>query len=74
MSNISLTSDNNQLVITIDTSDLDQDYLFKVIEKIEVEVLAQKARVEDNTLDVAEQMSKDWWRENKDDYLKGVER
>ncbi|MGB3852174.1 MAG: hypothetical protein WA958_19575 [Tunicatimonas sp.] len=74
MSNISLNSDNNQLVVTIDTSDLDQDYLFKVVEKIELEVLAQKARVEEDTLDIAEQISRDWWRENKNDYLKGVKR
>ena len=43
MKNISLASGKNQLVITVDTSDLDQDYLLKVLEKIELEILAQKA-------------------------------
>ena len=72
MKNISLTSDKNQLVITVDTSDLDQDYLFKVFEKIELEVLAQKACVKEDAIDIAEQINKDWWTENSDNYFKGA--
>ena len=74
MKNISLTSGKNQLVITVDTSDLDQDYLLKVLEKIELEILAQKAQVKDSALDIAEQINEDWWRENRDNYLRGVKR
>ncbi len=74
MKNISLTSDKNQLVITVNTSDLDQDYLLKVLEKIELEILAQKAQVKDSASNIAEQINEDWWRENKDGYLKGVKR
>ena len=74
MKNISLTSDKNQLVITVDTSDLDQDYLLEVLKRIELEILAQKAQVKDSALDIAEQINEDWWIENKDDYLKGVKR
>ncbi len=74
MKNISFTSGKNQLVITVDTSDLDQDYLLKVLEKIELEILAQKAQVKDSALDIAEQINEDWWRENRDNYLRGVKR
>jgi hypothetical protein len=72
MKNISLTSGKNQLVITVDTSDLDQDYLLIVLEKIELEILAQKAQVKDSALDIAEQLNEDWWRENRDNYLRGI--
>lgn len=74
MSDIHLASDNNQLVITIDTSGLDQDYLITVFEKIELEVLAQKATVDEGVLNIAEQINEDWWKGNKEAYLKGVKR
>ena len=74
MKGIRLASDNNQLVITIDTSGLDQDYLIKVFEKIETEVLAQKAGVDEDVLNIAEQINKDWWEENKEIYLKEVKK
>jgi hypothetical protein len=70
MEEFSITSNDNQIVITIDRSLMDMDSINHLIERLRVEQLIKKANFTEDVLDIADEIKEDWWKKNKKEYLK----
>ena len=69
MQNIQIENKKNSLVLTINKKGLDQDYLIRLVKRLQTEDLIYKSQINDNILQVAEDLNRDWWNKNKEDFL-----
>jgi hypothetical protein len=69
MQNIQIENKKNSLVLTINKKGLDQDYLIRLVKRLQTEDLIYKSQINDSILQVAEDLNRDWWNKNKEDFL-----
>jgi len=69
MQNIQIKNKKNSLILTINKKGLDQDYLIRLVKRLQTEDLIYKSQINDNILQVAEDLNRDWWNKNKEDFL-----
>ena len=72
MEGFSISSIGNQIVITIDRSLVDINFVNNLVERLRVEQLINKANFSEEILNVANQIKKEWWEKNKKSYLEGI--
>ena len=69
MQGFSIQSTGNQVVITMERSFVDIDFLNKLFERLRVEELIKKANFSDDIIEMATEMKREWWTRNKERYL-----
>ena len=69
MQNIQIQNKKNSLILTINKKGLDQDYLIRLVKRLQTEDLIYKSEINDSILQVAEDLNRDWWNNNKEDFL-----
>ncbi|WP_010663445.1 hypothetical protein [Marinilabilia salmonicolor] len=69
MQNIQIENKKNSLILTINKKGLDQDYLIRLVKRLQTEDLIYKSQINDNILQIAEDLNLDWWNKNKEDFL-----
>lgn len=59
----------DKFIISIDKNIITKDYLFRLMDRLSVEYLAQKINFNEDVIDLGEEIKKDWWDKNKDKFL-----
>jgi len=72
MNGITVYSSKEQTIITINNNILEKEYIINLLDRLKIEYYAQKANFDESVLDLAEDITEKWWRENKSNYMKGV--
>ncbi len=72
MKNFSIQSFGNQAVITVYLSFINIESLNRLFERLRVEQLVQKADFSDEVTEIGREIKQDWWRKNREEYLKGI--
>jgi hypothetical protein len=65
MEAFNIKSNNKQVIITIDKSLLDIDFINNLYSRLRVEELIKKANFKRDVVNVSENIKKDWWAKNK---------
>jgi hypothetical protein len=55
----------DKLIITVDRSAVDVRFLTNLVKRLRVEQLIRKANFDDDILELAERIKKDWWKKIK---------
>ncbi|MGH7452198.1 MAG: hypothetical protein ACRENG_12690 [bacterium] len=63
-----IKSTKDKLIITIDRSAVDARFLSNFVKRLRVEQLIRKANFDDDILELAEKIKKDWWKKIKKDF------
>ncbi|HLG28956.1 MAG TPA: hypothetical protein VI387_01990 [Candidatus Brocadiales bacterium] len=71
MEEFSVKAIDNQIIITIDRSLVDIDSVNNLLVRLRIEQLIKKANFSEDVMKIAEEIKKNWWKENKDRYLEG---
>ncbi|NJO02298.1 MAG: hypothetical protein HC880_11960 [Bacteroidia bacterium] len=74
MEAINIETTDKEVLIRLDKSDMSTEALVRIIKRLQVEFLAQKAGFTGSLLDIAEEIDTTWWRENGEDFLKNVKK
>jgi hypothetical protein len=69
MEAVEVTSLKDRVIISIDKSLINKEYLLNLLDRLQVESLSQKANFDEKVLDISEEIKKNWWKENKDRFL-----
>lgn len=59
----------DKLIITVDRSAVDVRAVTNLVKRLRVEQLVKKANFDDDILELAERIKKDWWKKNKKRFL-----
>jgi hypothetical protein len=71
MESFNIKSTNKQVIITIDKSLLDMDFINQLYSRIRVEELVQKGDFKKDIVKIGASIKKDWWTKNKNKYISG---
>jgi hypothetical protein len=69
MEAVEVTSLRDRVVISIDKSLIDKESLLNLLDRLQVENLSQKANFDEKVLNISEEIKRNWWKENKDQFL-----
>ncbi|MCF8371979.1 MAG: hypothetical protein K9H64_10175 [Bacteroidales bacterium] len=72
MKNLIIENKRNQMVLKFNKKGFDNDYLISLVKRIEIEELAQKSGFTTDILNIAEQINQEWWDNNANGFLSGV--
>ena len=61
---------DDRLLISIDKSYLDKDFLVRIINQIRIEYLAKKVDFNESIENLGEEIKENWWNRNKERLLK----
>ncbi len=62
---ITLQTTNNSFLITIDKKYIEQDVIFRLMNRIRLEYLVKTVDFDENIEILAEEIKSDWWENNK---------
>jgi len=71
MKAITLTTTDDKFLVSIDKKYIDKSILLDLIEKIRTEHLANKLDIDESIEELGEEFKEDWWKKNKERFLKG---
>ena len=74
MEGLNIQSDNKQIVISISKKSFDEGYLLRLIERMNLEYLAQKADFDKAIEKVGEEIKKEWWKNNSKNFKKNIKK
>ena len=74
MKAFSIEFKDQELIINMDTTGIPKDNLRKLIQRIRLEFLAQKADIDVDLGPFAEEINEQWWKLNRDEFLKNVKK
>lgn len=74
MEAINIQSTDKEVLIRLDKSDMSTEALVRIIKRLQVEFLAQKAGFTGSLLNIAEEIDENWWKTNGEDFLKNVKK
>lgn len=74
MQAFNIQSNDKELIIRLDKSDMSTEILLKIAKRLQVEYLAQKAGFNKSLLPLAEEIDNQWWEKNGEDFLKNVKK
>ena len=60
------------MVIRLNRSGFNDNYLLSMIRRLHLEELAKKANFNDDILEIAEDIDQKWWNKNGEEFLKNV--
>ncbi|MCI0495925.1 hypothetical protein L0Z72_13050, partial [candidate division KSB1 bacterium] len=61
MESLTIRSTENKVIITIDKSSVDDDFLDGLFNRLTTEQLLKKADFDEDVLKLSEEIKKDWW-------------
>lgn len=64
-----IKSTKDKFIITVDRSAVDARFLTNFVKRLRVEQLIRKANFDDDILELAEKIKRDWWKKNKKRFL-----
>ncbi|MEK7253321.1 MAG: hypothetical protein AAB316_01135 [Bacteroidota bacterium] len=74
MEALTVQSFDNKWVIEIDKRQLPPEFMVKILKRLRIEMLAQKAGIDESILELANEMEENWWKLHGEEFLKGVKR
>jgi hypothetical protein len=74
MENLVIENKKNQLILKLNKKGFNKEYLISLVKRLQVEELAQKSNFNSDILSIAEQINQEWWDNNKDNFLKEVDK
>jgi len=66
---VEVTSLKDRVVISVDKTLVSKEYLLNLLDRLQLENLAQKADFDEKVLEISEEIKKNWWEENKHQFL-----
>ena len=72
MNNLSIQTKGDEMVIRLNRSGFNDNYLLSMIRRLQLEELAKKANFNDDILEIAEDIDQKWWNKNGEEFLKNV--
>ena len=69
MEAVEIKSTKNRMIISIDKSSIDSDYIIELTERLRVETLAKRVDFDKKMLKLADEIKKKWWEKNRDGFL-----
>jgi hypothetical protein len=72
MENLVLEKNEDRFIIELNRKYFDDVFVEDLINWIRVEELSRKAKFDNSVLEVADEIKKDWWVKNGNDYLKDI--
>jgi hypothetical protein len=72
MENLIIENKGDQIILKLNRKGFDENYLISLVKRLQVENLAEKSKFKTDILTIAEQINKDWWEENGENFLKDV--
>jgi hypothetical protein len=74
MENLVIENKKNQLILKLNKKGFNKEYLISLVKRLQVEEFAQKSKFSSDILSIAEQINQEWWDNNKDNFLKEVDK
>lgn len=74
MEAFNIQSNNKELIIRMDKSEIPTETLLKIVQRLRLEYLAQKAGIQEDLSSLAEEIDSQWWKENATQFLKEVKK
>lgn len=72
MNAVTIQNSGNNIQISLNRNSFDPLYIAKLIERLELEASAKTAEVSPDIMNIADEIDRDWWKVNGDDFLKNV--
>lgn len=69
MEALTIKSTERKVIITIDKSSVDEDFLAGLFDRLTVEQLLKKADFDEDVLKLSDEIKKDWWIKNKNNFI-----
>jgi hypothetical protein len=69
MESLTIRSTENKVIITIDKSSVDDDFLDGLFNRLTTEQLLKKADFDEDVLKLSDEIKKDWWIKNKNNFI-----
>ncbi|CCH02142.1 hypothetical protein FAES_4142 [Fibrella aestuarina BUZ 2] len=69
MNAVTLETQDDRFLISIDRDYVDQEFLINLVERIKLEHLVRKAGFDESIEELGEQIKADWWAANRDRFL-----
>lgn len=70
---IDVTFNKNDLVLRVPKGTIDNHYLEKMVNFLELERITEKSELSaDMAWELSEELKKNWWKENGEKFLKGA--
>lgn len=74
MKNLEIENKGGQMILKLNREAFDESYLISLVNRLQVEELAQKSEFNPDILSIAEQIKQDWWESNGEQFLKEVKK
>jgi len=74
MKGLKIQSESNQIIISMNKNNFDENYLLRMIERMNIEYLAKKADFSENIVDLTDEINQNWWKEKGKKFLKNVKK
>jgi hypothetical protein len=72
MSGFNVQTNQTEVIIRLDRSDISQEKLINFLEYFRLEYLVLKAALTPDVLDIAADIETKWWEQNKEAFLKNT--
>ena len=69
MSAVTLETQKDKFLISIDRNYVDHEFLVKLINRIKLEHLVHKVDFDESIENLGEEIKADWWQKNKERFL-----
>jgi hypothetical protein len=70
MNAISIQNQPDRYVISIDKKAVSPEFMLELLERLQLEQLAQKVDFDDSILTLGEEVNATWWQQNKHRFIK----
>lgn len=70
MNAINIQNQPDRYIISIDKKGVSQEFMLALLERLQVEQLAQKVDFDKSILTLGEEINANWWHQNKDRFIK----
>ena len=71
---IVIENKENQIILKINKNQIDKEVILNLIKRLQLEIIVKKSGFNKDFLKIAEEIKENWWNENKEDFLKEVNR
>ena len=72
MEAVEIRKEEGRYIFSIDESQMDKLSLEKIVNRIWIQYLVEKAQFDESILDLGREMKSDWWQKNKTEILKKI--
>ena len=70
MNAINIQNEPERYIISIDKKGVSQEFMLELLERLQVEQLAQKVNFDDSILSLGEEINANWWQQNKHRFIR----